>query len=118
MDDGSHLDVLHGRVRCGHVDHHFGTLFVAGLGHMDAVATPSGVPFDAVVRLGVVRGVEAQMSRRQGVVVPPAQGIRLGRQHHPVALARTKGPIVSNRVTPSSRARSRVARASAPSVGP
>lgn len=73
MNGRGHLDVLQGGVRRGHVDHQLGALFVGGLGQMDAVAAPSGVLFDAVVRIGVVGGVEAQVSRGQGVPVPPAQ---------------------------------------------
>ncbi|WP_369244360.1 Uma2 family endonuclease [Streptomyces sp. R41] len=73
MDDPGHLDVLHRGVRRGHVDHKLGALLVAGLGQVDAVAAPGGVPFDAVVCLGVVGGIEAQVSRWQGVAVSPAQ---------------------------------------------
>jgi len=38
------------------------------------VAAPGGVAFDAVVRFGVIGGVEPQRGGRQGVAVPPAQG--------------------------------------------
>jgi hypothetical protein len=46
---------------------------VAGPGEVGAVAAPGGVPFHAVVRVGVVRGVEPQRGRRQGLAVPPPQ---------------------------------------------
>ncbi|MFE2064055.1 hypothetical protein ACFXDH_16850 [Streptomyces sp. NPDC059467] len=75
VDDVGQFDILDGGDGGGDMDHQFMAFFVAGFGEMCPVSAPGGVPFDAVVRVGVIRRVEPpqRWRERERVAVPPAQ---------------------------------------------
>ncbi|MGK3945152.1 hypothetical protein [Streptomyces sp. RP5T] len=70
VDSVGQLDVLDGGDGGGDMDDQFGAFFVAGFREVRAVSAPGGVPFNAVVRVGVVGRAESQRDGRQRVAVP------------------------------------------------
>lgn len=71
VDGVGHRDVGHRRDGGGHVRDQVRDARLAGLGEVDLVAVPKGVPLHAAACLGVIRSDQAHRARRPVFGVPP-----------------------------------------------